>query len=155
MNEWAEAAGLGEQAVTLEQMDQIVKEYRAARDEYEKAKKVSSEKYALYEQAEAKLINTLKASNKKSYKLDGVGQVTITSKNVITVPKTTEDKRSLWSWIKDKYGVDVLDNMLSIHSQTLTSFYNQEAEANKSNPMFNIPGIAAPTAVESLRFTKE
>lgn len=154
-NEWAEAAGLGEQAVTLEEMDKIVREYREARDAYEAAKKVSSEKYSVYEAAEGKLINTLKAANKKSYKVDGVGQVAVVAKSVITVPKTTEAKRELWNWIKEKYGVDVLDDMLSIHSQKLTSWYNQEAEANKNNPMFNIPGIDAPTMVENLRFTRD
>lgn len=153
-NEWADAAGIGEQNVTIEQMDQIVREYREAREDYEAAKKIASEKHGHYEIAENRLVNTLKAAGKKSYKVDGVGAVVIAVKNVIQVPKTTENKRELWSWIKEKYGVDVLDDMLSINSQKLTSWYNQEVEAHKADPLFNIPGIEAPTAVESLRFTR-
>lgn len=154
LNDWAKAAGLGEEAVTLDQMDEIVRQYLAAREEYEKAKKFSNEKHAEYSAKENMLVNTLKAANKKSYKVDGIGQATIVVKNVIQVPKTTESKRDLWAWIKEKYGVDVLDDMLSINSQKLTSWYNQEAEANKADPLFSIPGIDAPTSVEHLSFTR-
>lgn len=154
LNSWAEAAGMGDQAVTLDQMDGLVKEYREAREKYEVAKKASNEAHSIYQAMENKLVNTLKAANKKSYKVDGVGQATIVVKNVIQVPKTTDNKRELWSWIKEKYGVDVLDDMLSINSQKLTSWYNQEVEAHKADPLFTIPGIEAPTAVEHLSFTR-
>ena len=151
---WMEAEGKTAASVTIEELDAIVVEYRKRREEYEAAKKVSGELHGVYEIAENKLINTLKAAGKKSYKVDGVGSAVIVQKNVIQTPKEIEDKRALWQWIEEKYGIDTLHEMLSIHSQKLTSWYNEEAETNKANPLFAVPGIAAATTVENLRFTR-
>lgn len=153
--EWMEAEGKTDEAVTVEQLDALVKDYQAKREAYEAAKKIASEKHGIYEEAENKLVNTLKAAGKKSYKVDGVGNAIITHKSVIQVPKDTDSKRALWQWIESNYGVDSLHEMLSINSMKLTSWYNQEVERHKDDPLFSIPGIAAPTVVENLSFRRE
>lgn len=140
--------------VSLEDFDKFVKDYSAKREEYEAAKKVSGEKYAVYQDAENKLMSILKAAGKKSYKVDGVGLISLVTKEVVTTPKTVDDKRKLFGWIKDRYGVDVLDEMISINHQRLNGFYNEEAE-KASDPMFHIPGLDAPTATESLSFRRD
>jgi len=64
----------------------------------------------------------------------------------VQVPKTPGDKEALFNWIAVNKGKDVLDNMLSIHSQSLNSFYKSEFEIAKEegNVDFSIPGIKAP-----------
>jgi hypothetical protein len=153
---WAEDAGLSEDMskVSIEDFDRFMQDYSAKREDYETAKKVSGEKYAVYQDAENKLMSILKATGKKSYKVDGLGLISLVTKEVVTTPKTVEDKRKLFSWIKDRYGLDVLDTMVSINHQSLNSFYNQEAEKSNS-PMFHIPGLEQPTATESLSFRRE
>lgn len=153
--DWQEEAGQVPEAVSVMQMDQIVRDYLAAREEYEAAKKISSAKHGEMEAIEAKLVSTLKAAGKKSYKVDGVGNAIITNKKVIAVPSDVDAKRALWTWITETYGTDALDEMRSINSQKLTAWYNQEAEKNKDNPLFAIPGIAAPTTVENLSFRRD
>jgi len=140
--------------VTVEAFDRFVADYAAKREDYEKAKKVSGEKYAVYQEAENKLIALLKATHKKNYNVDSIGGISLVVKEVVTTPKTVEDKRQLFGWIKEQYGVDVLDDMVSINHQKLNGFYNEEAEKRKEDPMFHIPGLDQPTAVESLSFRR-
>jgi len=154
VNAWMEEEGKVDGSITVEALDGIVKDYLVAREAYEAADKVKKEKNAVYEALENKLMTTLKAAGKKTYKVDGVGAATVVSKSVITVPKGNGEKRLLWDWISNEYGVDVLDDMRSIHSGKLTSWYNQEVERNKDNPLFSIPGIDAPTALEYLSFKR-
>jgi hypothetical protein len=99
-------------------------------------------------------MNTLKALGKKSYKVDAIGNISLVTKNVVTVPKDVDSKRALFGWIKDTYGVDVLDDMVSINHQKLNGFYNQEAEKRQDDPMFHIPGLEAPTPAESISFRR-
>ena len=150
-DEWNAAAEAT--TVTVEQLDAMVVNYTTKRKAYEDAKKISTEHYHELEKAETSLQNTLKAMNKKSYKLEGVGTFTRVMKEVIATPKTIEDKRHLWNWISEKYDRDVLDDMLSINHAKLNSFYRQEAEKS-DDPAFAVPGIAAPTAVENVSFRK-
>jgi hypothetical protein len=142
-------------SVTVEQLDSVVASYLEAREIYEAAKKVSSEKYSDYQALENKLVALLTQANKKSYKVDGLGTATRVLKNVVSVPKDLSAKRLLFSWIGEQYGKDVLDDMVSINHQKLNGWYNEEVEKNKDNPMFSIPGIEAPTSVESLSFRRE
>ena len=151
-NEWNQAAAATE--ITVEQLDGMVANYKAKRDIYEAAKKVSTGHYHELETAETSLQAALKAMGKKSYKVDGIGTFTRVMKEVITTPKTLEAKRSLFGWIGEKYGPDVLDDMVSINHAKLNSFYRQEAEKEKENPAFAIPGLDAPTAVENVSFRK-
>lgn len=64
----------------------------------------------------------------------------------VKVPKTPAEKEELFHWIAAHKGKDVLDNMLSIHSASLNSFYKSELEIAKEegNVDFKIPGIDAP-----------
>ena len=151
---WDAEKELADSPVSLEQMDLLIKSYLDKRDQYEEAKRLSTEKYHEYEGAEHKIVAALRSAGKKTYKLDGVGTFSLMFKEVVATPKSTEDKVRVFSWIKDKYGEDVLTNMLSINHQTLNSFYNQEAEKADDRSLFEIPGLASPTVMESASWRK-
>jgi len=150
--DWAEGTPT---SVTLEALDALVAEYVKAREVYEAAKKVSGEKYADYQALENKLVTTLSEAGKKSYKVDGVGAVTRVVKTSVQTPKDVNDKRAFFDWVEAQYGKDVRDTMSSVNSNTLNSFYNQEVEKHKDDPMFAIPGIGTPTASEHLSFKRD
>lgn len=151
--DWA-AESFGEEKITVEEMDALLTEYVEKRRLYDEAKKASSEAYGDLSVVENKVMSALKATGKKSYRLDGVGLFTKVEKQVVTVPKDVEKKRDLFAWIAEQYGKDVLDGMVSINHQKLNSFYNAEVEKHKDNPLFEIPGVDAPTAVETASFRK-
>lgn len=146
--EWLEGQGEG---ISLSAMDALVKTYKTAREDYEAAKRVASEKNAVKEEAEYKLVAALKAAGKKSYKVDGLGTFSVVFKEVVTVPVSLDKKRELFKWIGEQHGNDVLETMLGINYQTLNSFYNQEMERIK-DPAFKMPGLDAPTTREEPRW---
>lgn len=139
------------QAVTLEQMDNLVQQLKQARITYDEAKKKSSEAYSLLEKIEGQVVAALKANGKSKYSVDGIGTVSWYVKESFTTPKANDDKTRLFNYIKEKYGPDVLMSMVSIHSATLNSFANKETEGG----VMEIPGLAAPTGTEILSFRKE
>ena len=135
-----------EQTVTLEQMDQLLVDLRQKRDRYDELKANATEAHGAYEAQMKLVIDTLNANKRNNYSVDGVGSVHIVHKEVYTTPKTNEQKTSLFNFIKEKYGPDVLMSMVSINSQTLNSWANKEAEAG----VMSIPGLEAPTMQENL-----
>lgn len=152
VHDWAT---MPDKSLSLEEMDSLIGEYVSKRKEYEEAKKLSADRWSDLTVVESKIIQALTLAGKKSYKVDGVGTFTRVDKTVVTVPKELDKKRDLFGWIEGEYGKDVLDDMISINHQKLNSFYNQEAERHKDDPLFSIPGIDAPTHVEIASFRKD
>jgi hypothetical protein len=138
-------------SLTVEQLDDLIRKLRDARDEYDAKKKASSEAHAALEEVEKLVINTLQAAKKSKYELPGVALVSISHKESYTTPKTNDDKNKLFSYIKEKYGPDALMAMVGINSQTLNAWANKESEAG----VMVIPGLAAPTATETLSMRRK
>jgi len=135
--------------ITLEQMDALVSKLQAAREAYDTAKKFSTEKYHQLEEVEKEVIGTLKSNGRTKFEAEGVALVSIQTKEVYTTPKTTDQKRDLFRYIQDKYGVEVLTSMLGINHNTLQGWANREIE---TDPSLQIPGLDKPTSVETLYF---
>ena len=145
-NEWLPEAAAPTQ---IADMDQLILKLKEARQSYDAAKKRSAEEYHKLEEVERDVINALKSNNRTKFEAEGVALVYITNKEVYTTPKTPEQKQKLFQYIEDKYGGDVITGMLSINHQTLNSWANKEIEAD---PTLHIPGLDAPTSVETLTF---
>lgn len=148
--QWDEAAQ-PETSTTLEQMDQLVKDLRQAQALAEEAQEEADELKAQYNAKRELVLKTLRANNRTNYSVPGVGAVHITEKEVYRVPKTNEEKNLLFTYIKDKYGPEALMSMVGIHSATLTSWANEESEKG----VMSIPGLEAPTMVETLNVRKK
>jgi hypothetical protein len=147
MNEWMPGVA---QSSTLQQMDNLIESLQLAREAYDAAKKASAQKYHELEEIEKEVMNTLKANGRTRYEAEGIAQIRIQTKEVYATPKTPDEKRALFTYIKDKYGNDTLTSMISINHNTLNSWANKESEAN---PSVQIPGLDQPTSVETLYFT--
>lgn len=153
---WAQAEAETAENVDIEELDTVVREYFDARTAYEEAsaesKRLNKEKDA----AQARLLDYLKRTKKSKYSVDGIGTVLIANKYSIRVPKTIEEKKKLFHYIREQYGMDVLYSKLGIHSGALNAFYNEEAEAYAARGEdFELPGVGAPTAMESVKLIKE
>jgi hypothetical protein len=125
MSEWA-MVNEPTKEVTVQELDELVKELRAAREEYNIAKAISSEKNDVCEEIEGKLINLLTIAGKSSYELDKVARVTIVNRTSVTTPKTIEEKEILFAFLEKKFGKEGLMAYLSVNSATLNSLYNKE-----------------------------
>lgn len=151
LDEWNNVAAT---SLNLVEMDALITEYKKAREVYDAAKEEASAKYKLVDELEAQVINVLKAANKKSYKVDGIGNAVIKHKYVVTTPKDGTSKWGVLGYIEDKYGVAVRDSYISVNHASLNSFYNEEKEIHKGETSWEIPGLNLPTLQESLSFTK-
>lgn len=149
MNEWLPQSG---EATTLDQMDKLIEDLREARASYDEAKRKATELHGILEEKEKLVLNTLKANGRTKYEAEGVALVYYTTKEIYSTPKTNEEKRALFSYIQNKYGVDACTSMLSINHNTLNSWANKEVE---SDPLIIIPGLDKPTSVETLFFKKK
>ncbi len=130
-------------------MDSLIKDLQEARASYDEAKRKATELYNLLQEKEDLVLNTLKANGKTKYEAEGVALVYYSTREVYSTPKTNEQKRELFRYIQEKYGVEACTSMLSINHQTLNSWANKETEAD---PLLAIPGLDKPESVETLYF---
>lgn len=136
--------------ITVEELDEAVKQYSKAREEVDLHESVGKRLNEAVRIAETKLMNYLKQTKKDSYRVTGIGNVSLVKKLQVNTPQG-ENKTKLFKWIEEKYGQDGLTKYQSIHYQSLQSLYNEvalEAEINKEQ--INIPGLDLPTIRETL-----
>ena len=127
--------------VDLKALQAVAEASQAKADEDSEAYKLKREE----------VLKVLKANKRKNYSVEGIGAVHIAEKEVYRVPKTIEDKTKLFNYIKEQYGPDALMTMVNIHSATLTSWANSESEKG----VMQIPGLEAPTMIETLNVRKK
>lgn len=139
--------------VTTEELDTLVSDLKSARDAYDLASTLSSEKHSVVKELEGKLIDLLQAAGKTAYEVDGVARVTVVTKSQVTTPKTIEQKEKLFAWVEKRFGKEALLAYQSINYQSLNSLYNQELnEAVSKGVAFDgIDGLDLPMVVRSLQ----
>lgn len=136
--------------VSVQELDEAVKTLTTLRKEHDELKSKASDKWAQCEGAEAKLLELLEASGKKTYEVDGVARVTLVSKTTISTPKDLEDKKKLFQWIENKYGADGLLAYQSVNYQSLNSLYNKAIEEqNEDVSAFGLPSVHKTLQVRS------
>ena len=135
----------------LELLDNTIKELADARAKKDEAESKYNIESANCKVIEDKLMGLLKACERDSFKTPGIGTVSITHRQNFQTPKTGDDKVALFTFIKNKYGEEVLRSMLSIHSATLNSWAKQEIISG----VLTIPGLGQPTMTELISFRRE
>lgn len=138
-------------ATTLEMMDDMVRKLKQLKDEAEAKQEAADEVKNAYNAQRKLVLDVLKANNRQNYSVDGCAMVYVNSKEAYRVPQTLEDKTKLFDYISNTYGEDTLLSMVGIHSATLTSWANAESEKG----IMSIPGLEAPTMVETLNVRKK
>jgi len=137
--------------VTTAELDAKVQAYQEAREEADKKKAVYSEANKQADALEAELILMMQACKKSSYKVDGVGTISVYDKFSVKVPSDGESKDQFFAFIEEKYGKEGLDKYRSVSSAALNSLYNQLVE---DEGILEIPGVGMPTARTQLSLTR-
>ena len=130
-------------------LDQLVKEYKEARDESSKWDNKKSELKLM-------LIEILESLGKTKYFVDGYGTISISVSNSVKTPKDAESKLKFFSYLREEYGEELVTSMQTVNSRTLNSFFNEElAKKEKAGEYgFTLPGIEEPTNYVTLKFNK-
>lgn len=134
----------------FEEFCESIKKQRDVVDEISKQKKDEEQKLA---QLEDQMIAALAALGRDNYQ-SKVGTFYLSHRTSVKVPKTPEAREAFFTYLKDK---GVFENLITVNSQTLNSFYKEEfaaAQAEGRGLEFEIPGLDEPTIKESLGFRK-
>lgn len=103
------------------------------------------------EQAEAKMLSMLEDSGLKSYRAPA-GNCVITHRTSVRTPKTPEDRKAFFDYLKSK---GIFDAMIGVNSATLNSYYKEEFEvASREGRVLEIPGLTEITVDAILSFRK-
>lgn len=151
---WLEATA--KTTLNMSEMDALVRKSEELYTDYEAKKKVASQAFAEYEKVEAMIMQALRDAGKKSYKVDGIGTVTIIQKSQVLVPKSIEAKKKFFQYLRAK-GEETLFGMVTVNSNTLNSWFNRELDEASAQGVlgFSVPGIDGPTMRETMMFKKD
>ena len=139
----------------MKDMQDCIKEFRAAKDFYSDKKADSDSAYAEMKQIEKQLIEMMEATDQRTFEVTGVGKATISEKLSVKTPKTLEEKRAFFGWLKENMGQEASDAYMTVNSSTLNSLFKQLSEeyANRSE-VLQIDGLEAPTSSTTISFRK-
>lgn len=126
-----------------------IKELRLAEDIISGQKKEASR---MVEEAETKMLAMLEEAGLDSFRCE-LGNVGRTIRLSIKTPKSPEDRAAFFGYIKSK---GLFDDMITVHSATLNSFYKDEFDQAKArgDADFKIPGLLEETMTPILWFRK-
>lgn len=143
---------LEKREVTTAELDEAVTAYKLAKEEYEKADAVSSEKHKEAEKCKGKLLDLLTAADKSSYIVENVALVSVSLKTQVTTPKTIDEKERFFKWVENKLGREGLLAYQTVNYQSLNSLYNtaMKEALDKGEEWNGIDGLEMPTVVKTL-----
>jgi hypothetical protein len=136
-------------------VDDLIKQMAMLRQLREEEARWSAEKTAAsarVEQAEKKMVELLELSGLKNFKGPD-GTVYISYRTSVKTPKTPDDRAAFFEYLKSR---GLYDQMITVNSQTLNSFYKSEIEEaqGRGQPDFEIPGLSEVTVEPRLGFRK-
>lgn len=141
--------------ISVQEMEKNIEHLYALKQRYEEIKSDASAAHKDFKKQEERVIALLEQVNKKSFKVDGLVNVTRVEKLSVPTPKTVDERKAFFNWLKEYYGEDVMYSYMSVHSQSLNTLYNQVMEeANNKQIKISIDGVAMPTSRTILSIRK-
>jgi predicted unusual protein kinase regulating ubiquinone biosynthesis (AarF/ABC1/UbiB family) len=141
--------------ISVQDMDRICAEYREAKTKASEAQKVADELKSIAKEKETQIIRMLEESGKTTYIAEGVGRATIKHHLSVKTPKTIDELRAFFGWVKENLGQDVHDSYMTVNSQALNGLYKDlSAQWQAKGEVLQIDGLSEPIASTALSFTK-
>lgn len=141
--------------ISLEDMDNSIRELREAKDRYSASSKLSKEHYAEVKRFETQVIDLMERAGKKRYIAEGIGQVSVSENLSVATPKSPEDKEAFFNWLNSEMGHDGFLTYASINSASLNSLYKQKVEEyGERGEVLEIAGLQQPTSFNKLSLRK-
>lgn len=142
-------------SVTIEEINKLSEEISILRTTESKIKYGLKQVTDQLDIAETKMMQYLEENQLQRYS-SPVGMFSLAQYTSVKTPKTPEDKEKFYTYLKEK---GLYENMVSVNSQTLNSFFKEElAMAEQTNegvdPATLIPGLTEVTLTPRLSFRK-
>lgn len=153
LSDWNDSTPVAD--ISVEQMDQAVKNLRDIKDAYNMENAKVKELYAQVKEAEDRVVSLLKRAGKSKYIVEGVGQVITTETLSVQTPKTPEQKQAFFDWLRRELGEDGYLTYATVNSNSLNSLYKQKVEEyGARGEVLDIEGLEPPTSYTKLSLRK-
>lgn len=138
--------------VNLQEMNELGAKIAHLREEESKAAAFKKGITVELEKAEERATQILAENGLKNYRSPS-GLMSLAFLTSAKTPKTPEDKSALFEYLKS---IGRYDDMVSVNSQTLNSFYKERLELAKEQGLSDveIPGVTEVTVLARLSFTR-
>lgn len=139
--------------VNVEDLKLCVARIKELRSLEKKAGQAKSDVSAQLHAEEEKALAMLSDAELKNFRCDS-GTIGMTERLSVKTPKLPEDRDAFFAYLRDR---GLFDQMISVNSATLNSFYKSEFEQAKErgDAEFKIPGINEETINIILTFRGE
>jgi hypothetical protein len=129
-------------STTIQELDAIVKDMFAKRDEAERLESEASELNKQVEALKAKVMSILEATGRMNHETPGAGKVYTQTKYQVSFPKEQEQADLFRSYLIE----NGMDSMLTMNHMTLNAFFKSKLEeaGENADPSRVLPGIGAP-----------
>ena len=137
---------------TIQGFQQLIDHMLDQRAKVDAAKARLTDEQTKLSELEAKVLNILDSNNMDNFRTERA-LVSVTHRFSVKTPKTPEAREQFFEYLKSK---NLFDDMITVNSQTLTSFYRTEQEnaLDRGEVDFKMPGIEDATMVKTLSVRK-
>ena len=138
--------------ITMKEFESLIEQAYKLKNEKEAFEAQAEAIGAVLTEAQTKLLTFMEQFEKTSYK-SRYGNIIRVQKSSVKVPKDPEAKALFFAYLDSK---GIKDDILTVNSQTLNSFYKAEKESAiaAGAEEFSMPGLEAPTAYFQLQMRK-
>lgn len=151
INEWQYPT----REVSTAELDEVARSLRLAKEVYTERKAASDEAYGAVKEAEAKLISLMKDAGKTKYIAEGIGSISISTNLSVQTPKSPEQKKAFFNWVRETMGDDAYYAYMTVNSNSLNSLYrNKVEEYGARGEVLDIDGLLPPSESTKLSFRK-
>jgi predicted nuclease with TOPRIM domain len=138
--------------VTLKEFEELIESAYTLKREKDELEAKAEEVGARLSGIQNQLITYMEEFDKTSYKSKH-GLIVRAEKMSVKVPKDPSAKEAFFNYLAEK---GIKDDILTVNSKTLNSFYNAEMEAarERGETDFSMPGVDPPSVYTVLQMRK-
>lgn len=140
-------------AVTLQDFDDLCNRLLVEREKEASKARDLKEQSNVVENVETQILAYMSHFQRPKYVLPNGAQIIISKRRMVKMPDNLEDKHLFFDYLKE---INAFDALVTVNSQSLNSFVKQEYEAQeqKGNHNFKVPGLPDPVVRETLNVRK-
>jgi hypothetical protein len=148
---WEEEKG----DVSIDDMTAAVRQLREAKNLYDTKKLESNALHAEMKTLEERVTGLMKLAGLTEFTATGYGKVSLSELLSVKTPKSPDEKKAFFSWVRENMGDDAYYAYMSVNSASLNSMYRHKVEEyGERGEVLEVAGLEAPTSYTKLSLRK-